>query len=61
MTDVSSHADHIPSHWRFPRTQSRALSSLEWESRIPALRAWGNYIAGGVAAALLALLALGWR
>lgn len=55
---ISEHADHIPSHWRFPRTMSREMAALPWEHRMPALKPWGYY---AIAAGLLALLALGWR
>lgn len=61
MTDISSHANFRHEDYFFQRVQSRALASLEWEGRIPALRAWGNYIAGAGACVLLGLLALGWR
>lgn len=61
MTDVSSHSEFRHEDYFFQRTQSRALFDLEWEDRIPALKAWGNYIAAAVAVTLLSLLALGWR
>lgn len=57
---ISAHSDHRPQDIRFARTQSRGLSQLEWESRAPSLKSWGNYIAAAVACALLGLLALGW-
>jgi hypothetical protein len=58
---ISSRAEYRTTDYRFARTQSRGLSQLEWESRAPSLKAWGNYIAAAVACALLGLLALGWR
>lgn len=57
---ISSRAEYRTTDYRFERTQSRAFRELPWEDRIPALRAWGNYIAGAGACVLLGLLALGW-
>ena len=35
------HADHRPQDIYFARTQSPAMSKLEWESRMKPLRSWG--------------------
>jgi len=38
---IGLHADHRPQDIFFARTQSPAMSKLEWESRMKPLRSWG--------------------
>ena len=48
---IGSRADFRHEHFRFARTQSRALSDVKWESRIKPLHSWSEillYVAGGV-------------
>jgi len=59
---IGSRADFRPEHFRFARTQSRALRDIKWESRIKPLHSWSEillYVAGGivVTVALLSFVA----
>jgi hypothetical protein len=39
---IGAHADFRPQDFRFPRTQSRSLSELEWGKRIKPMHSWGE-------------------
>ena len=58
MSHLSAHADYRHEDYFFPRTQSRALSALEWEHSEKPLHSWSEilYPALGAAGALLAIL-----
>lgn len=58
MSKISAHADYRYEDYHFARTQSRALSALEWERSDKPLHSWSELFypaaaaAGGVIAAL---------
>ena len=57
MSKISAHADYRYEDYHFARTQSRALSALEWERSAKPLHSWSELLypaaaAGGVIAAL---------
>ena len=58
MSKISAHADYRYEDYHFARTQSRALSALEWERSDKPLHSWSELLypaaaaAGGVIAAL---------
>ena len=58
MSRISAHADYRHQDYFFARTQSRALSALEWENSGKALHSWSEFlypaaaVAGGVIAVL---------
>jgi hypothetical protein len=58
MSHLSAHADYRHEDYFFARTQSRALSDLEWEHSARPLHSWSGilYPALGVGSALLAAL-----
>jgi hypothetical protein len=58
MSYLSAHADYRHEDYYFARTQSRALSELEWEHSEKPLQSWSQilYPALGVAGTLLAAL-----
>jgi hypothetical protein len=55
---IGSHADFRLEDYVFPRTQSRSLSSLEWESRVKPMHCWGEFSVYVLAAMLVASAAL---
>lgn len=44
QSHISEHAEYRHDDYMFSRTQSRALSQREWESRLPGLRSWGSML-----------------
>ncbi len=58
MSRISAHADYRYEDYHFARTQSRALSALEWERSDKPLQSWSEFLypaaaaAGGVIAML---------
>lgn len=52
---VGAHADFRLENYVFPRTQSRSLTSLEWESRIKPMHSWGEFGIYGLGTTLGAL------
>jgi len=60
MSQISAHADYRHEDYFFARTQSRALSVLEWERSSKPLQSWSElfYPALGAAGAVIALLGI---
>jgi len=62
MSHISAHADYRHEDYHFARTQSRALSALEWEDSAKPLQSWSELLyptlatAGAVIAALEILI-----
>jgi len=58
LSRISAHADYRYEDYHFARTQSRALSALEWERSDKPLQSWSEFLypaaaaAGGVIAML---------
>ena len=42
MSKISAHADYRYEDYHFARTQSRALSALEWERSAKPLHSWSE-------------------
>jgi hypothetical protein len=60
MSHVSAHADYRHEDYFFNRTQSRALTALEWEHSGKPLHSWSEilYPAAAVAGAVVAVLGM---
>ena len=60
MSQISAHADYRHEDYFFARTQSRALSALEWERSDEPLHSWSElvYPAGAAAGAVIAVLGI---
>ncbi|HWU55945.1 MAG TPA: hypothetical protein VN175_10625 [Rhizomicrobium sp.] len=61
MSHISAHANYRHEDYFFNRTQSRALSALEWEHSDKPLHSWSELFypaaaAAGVAIALIGIL-----
>ncbi|HTC83575.1 MAG TPA: hypothetical protein VK683_04435 [Rhizomicrobium sp.] len=61
MSHISAHADYRHQDYHFARTQSRALSALEWEKGARPLQSWSELLypalaATGAVTALLGIL-----
>ena len=44
MSHISAHADYRHEDYFFQRSQSRALSALEWEQSDKPLRSWSEFL-----------------
>jgi hypothetical protein len=55
---IGAHADFRLNDYFFPRTQSRSLSKLGWESRIRPMHSWSELILYGMGTALSVLVLL---
>jgi hypothetical protein len=60
MSRISSHADYRHEDYFFNRTQSRALSDLEWEHSDKPLHSWSElfYPAAVAAGAVIAVVGI---
>jgi hypothetical protein len=60
MSHISAHADYRHEDYFFNRTQSRALSALEWEHSGKPLHSWSEilYPAAAAAGAVVAMLGM---
>ena len=50
MSHISAHADHRHEDYYFARTQSRAMSALEWEESAKPLQSWSELLYPALAA-----------
>jgi len=60
MSHISAHADYRHQDYHFARTQSRALSALEWERSGKPLQSWSEFLYPAMAATggVIALLGI---
>ena len=60
MSHISSHADYRHEDYFFARTQSRAMSALEWEHSDRPLHSWSGllYPAAAAAGAVVAIVGI---
>ena len=60
MSHISSHADYRHEDYFFARTQSRAMSALEWEHSDRPLHSWSQllYPAAAAAGAVVAIVGI---
>ena len=60
MSHISAHANYRYEDYHFARTQSRALSALDWEDSAKPLQSWSDllYPALGATGAVIALLGI---
>jgi hypothetical protein len=60
MSRISAHANYRHEDYFFSRTQSRALSALEWEQTGKPLHSWSEILYPGfaVAGAMIAVLGI---
>ena len=59
MSHISAHANYRHEDYFFNRTQSRALSGLEWEHSGKPLHSWSQLLYPAAAAAGVVIAALG--
>jgi len=59
MSHISAHANYRHEDYFFNRTQSRALSGLEWERSGMPLQSWSQLLYPAAAAAGVVIAALG--
>jgi hypothetical protein len=60
MSHISAHANYRYEDYHFARTQSRALSALDWEDSGKPLQSWSDFLypALGATGAVIALLGI---
>ena len=60
MSRISAHADYRHEDYFFNRTQSRALSALEWEHSDKPLHSWSEFLypAAAAAGAVIAMVGI---
>jgi hypothetical protein len=59
MSHISAHADYRHEDYFFQRTQSRALSALEWERSGRPLQSWSEFLYPAAAATGAVIAVLG--
>lgn len=59
MSHISAHADYRHEDYFFARTQSRALSALDWEHSTRPLQSWSELLYPALAATGAVIAALG--